>query len=565
MRRNFERYFSLAILSAIFACIVFVYYPASMDRNYQGEDYLLISQVLKVGPAKALLLSWKDHFIPLYRITMGGLHILFGNAIPIRVLILAFHLANTALVFYIVRRGARSTILAAVGAATFGLSRQASIEILHPINGTWVMSLFFVLLMSIFLDKFVASRSRGLDGPSGAAASQDDASSEIGDNSAKQALNEDEDEDGKIPASPSTRFLTDITLQPSTWNMKYYYAALAAFVAGLGMFTIALVGGTLIWAFMYARMMRVGEFRRSMKLQAKVVLPFVFVIAAYLLMRSHFIEASRPFTDSMTLQVLNRPSVSLEQIMSAIGNLPMEFYATAAGRAMPYFQEHGFVALVILGLLLIKEFVYRKREAGIASMWLIFSFVTFAVPVFARMFFVLRAGGDIQNVLFPWYFYLPMTGIAIALGLLLKPPPVIEDALSKRPVPAFAILLATAITVLTLLNIENAKEVRALTPGLVEENRRFNELLLQYRGSMESFLGGPGYTPEREYFFKDTVSAGMGEFPLSWFVMHHDVFYLYFSDTKNIRFINGWKYYGDLHFWHPEGTVKRRWHGGMGL
>ena len=104
---------------------MFVYYPASTDRNYQGEDYVLISQVLRVGPAKALFLSWENHFIPLYRLTMGGLHLLFGNAIPIRVLILAFHLANTALVFYIVRRGARSPILAAV-------------TLRNPVTGGWV-------------------------------------------------------------------------------------------------------------------------------------------------------------------------------------------------------------------------------------------------------------------------------------------------------------------------------------------------------------------------------------------------------------------------------------------
>ena len=84
MRRNLDTYLVVAVVSTILVSIVLVYLPAIPDPNYQGEDYLIASQVSRVGLAKSLLLSWKDHFIPLYRLTMGGLHLLFHNAIPIR-------------------------------------------------------------------------------------------------------------------------------------------------------------------------------------------------------------------------------------------------------------------------------------------------------------------------------------------------------------------------------------------------------------------------------------------------------------------------------------------------
>jgi hypothetical protein len=345
--------------------------------------------------------------------------------------------------------------------------------------------------------------------------------------------------------------------------MKYYYAALACFAVGLGFFTIALVGGGIVWAFAYARLLREGDFRRSLRLQAKVLLPFMAIVGVYLLMRSHFNEVSRPYIDSMTDLVLARPGVTPAQALEALANLPAGFSATLLQRVTPFYEEYYLAAILALGLLLVKEIVVRRKEAAVALMWLCFAVVTIAVPAGGRLFFVLRGSGAVENVLFPWYFYVPVAGVAIALGLLLRPPPGIEKKLEGLSTLRRGLLSVFAIAIIAALSFENANEIRAAIPGLALENSRFDELLTEYESSMESFIESPAYSPERQYYFKDDISGGMSEFPLSWYVMHHDIFYLYFPARKNVHFISGFRHHGDLYFWSPDGIVKRRWDGGF--
>lgn len=556
MLQDYKRYFNLLIMPVILASVVFVYSPAIFDRYYQGEDYLFVSQVSRLGFTNSILLSWKDHFLPLYRLTMGGLHLLFKNAIPIRLAILAFHLANTALIFHIVRRCTRSAILSTIAAATLGLSRQAPSELLFSINGHWVMSLCFVLIMSIYFDKFLKSRfppafqSRpeigGANGTGGAPAE------------ARQI--------GKEPAAlPSTKCLTDITLQPTIWKMKYYYAGLACFAVGLGFFTIALAGGAVVWGFAYARLLHERDFRRSLRFQTKTVLPFVAIIAAYLLMRSHFNEVSRPFVDSMTQIVMDRPGATPARALSAVGELPVEFYGAAVERMMPYFQERYIIVLAFLGLMLVKEIAFRRKEAGVILMWLVFALLTIAFPTVGRLFFIFKSSGNLEDLLFPWYFYVPVAGISIALGLLLRPPPSVEEAVAGCSIVTRGLLFASVAVIIAALNFGNVREIRTVIPELREENQRFNGLLMEYKSSMTSFLHSPAYSSEREYYFKHNLLSGQSEFPLAWYVMQHDIFYLYFSDVKNIHFVNERQYRGDLYFWSPDGIIKKQWAGGLGL
>ena len=554
LRQESRRLFGPALLFIILASIIFVYSEGTFDANYQGEDYLFVSQVSRVGFPGSILLSWKDHFIPLYRLTMGGLHLLFANAVPIRVATLLFHLANTALIFHIVRGRARSVTLAAVAATTFGLSHQAASELLFSINGHWVMSLCFVLLMSVCLERLLESRSvpslpnppetSGGDAPSHAAA-------------------KGTDDGGGRASVPSTKDLTDITLRPTEWKMKFYYAALACFAVGLGFFTIALVGGGIVWAFAYARLLREGDFRRSLRLQAKVLLPFMAIVGVYLLMRSHFNEVSRPYVDSMTYIVMERPDVTPARALEAVADLPIDFYATLLQRTTPFYEEYYLAAIIVLGLLLVKEIVVRRKEAAVALMWLGVTAMTIAVPVVGRLFFVLKGSGNVENLLFPWYFYVPVAGVAIALGLLLRPPPRLEKKLGGFSALRRGLLSALVVAILAALSFENANEIRTFIPGLVRENQRFHGLLTEYESSMASFLESPAYLPERQYYFKDGVSAGTSEFPLSWYVLHHDIFYLFFPDRKNVHFISGFRHHGDLYFWSPDGIVKKQWDGGL--
>jgi hypothetical protein len=549
MRQNFERYVDPLAISVILTSIVFIYSTGTLDQHYQGEDYLFVSQVNRLGFAKSILLSWKDHFLPLYRIVMGGLHVLFENAIPIRIAILLFHLANTILIYSIVRGRTRSIALATVAGATFGLSRQSASELLFPINGHWVMSLTFVLTMSICFDVFLRSKnSPGLKNPAESGEAEDDTPPTIPNASG---------------SPPTTRDLTDITMQPAVWQLSYYYAGLLCFAIGLSFFTIALAGGAIVWAFMYSHLLREKDFRQNVRLQAKAVIPFVAIIAVYLLMRSHFNELSRPYLDSMTHMVMAQPDVSLSQVLTSIVGLPLKFYASAARQAMPGFNVHYIAILVLLALLLSKEIAFRKRAAGEALMWLGFATASIAMPAFGRMFFVLKGSGDIENLLFPWYFYVPVAGVSIGLGLLLRPPPFLEKKAEEFSPLRRAVLFVLVVAILATLNFNTAKEIKTFIPPLVEENRRFNELLTRYRSSMASFLESPAYSPERQYYFKDRASADTDEFPMSWYVIHHDIFYLYYPDMKNIHFIGGFGHHGDLYFWSPDGITKKQWQGGM--
>jgi hypothetical protein len=539
--------FGPALLLAILGCVTFVYSEGTFDANYQGDDYSFISQGARLGLAKSITIPYKNLFIPFYRLVMGALHVLFENAIPIRIAILLFHLANTALIYHIVRGHTRSITLAIVASATFGLSRQSASTLLFPINGHCVMSLTFVLAMSIYFDRFLQSQSSpGLKTRDESEKTEEDASPEIPNASGAQ---------------PTTRDLTDITMQPDVWRLQYYYVGLLFFALGLGFSTIALAGGIVIWGFTYVRLLRERSFRQSLDLQAKTVLPFIAVISAYMLMRSHFTDLSRPYLDSMTGLVMDRPNVGLIEVMKVIAKLPVEFYTSAIEQTLPYFKSHYIIALAILALLLVKEIVFRKKEGGVVVMWLGFAALSIAMPSFGRLFFILRGGGAVENLLFPWYFYIPVAGVSIALGLLLRSPPALEKKAEGFSTLRQTLLLSLVVAILAALNFSAAKEIRAFIPPLIDENARFNNLLGEYKRSMGSFVQAPAYAPDRQYHFKDTVSAGQGEFPMSWHVMQRDIFYLYFPDMKNVRFISGFRHHGDLYFWSPDGIVKRHWRG----
>jgi len=551
MPQKLRRVFTLSVLFIILAIIVLAYLPGTLDENYQGEDYLFVSQVARLGFAKAVITSWKDHFIPLYRFVMGGLHLLFDSPIPIRVAILGFHLANVALIFFIVRSHTRSTILAATAGVTFGLSMQGISGVLFPINGHWGMSLCFVLLMSVCFEKLLS--------PSKALSIEPD-----------EGLEKSADKNGASPgtepetpeALPSTRALTDLTLRPDPTPLKYYYLGLACFVVALGFFTNALSGGAVVWAFAYARLLRRREFRRSLRRQAKVVLPFVAIVAAYLLMRSHFNEISRPYVDTMTQLAMGRPEVTLPHAFDAIRNAPREFYSTAIERMLPYFPQRRYLILGILVLLLAKEMIFRRREAHVVLMWLVFALAVLAMPVVGRIFLVFKGTVTVDRILFPWYFYYPFAGVSVALGLLLRPPPFMENWRISRSMSARLLIFVMVAGALTSLNFDRAKEIRTVGPRLAGENLRFHYLMMQYKRSMKTFLRSPAYSPEREFYFQNTLAAKPKEFPMTWFVMQHDVFYLYFPHVKNIHFIiSGWQYHGDLYMWSPDTIAKEHWKG----
>ncbi|NQU08702.1 MAG: hypothetical protein HQ583_09080, partial [Candidatus Abyssubacteria bacterium] len=262
MQRNNYLYFTLLVLFLVAASIAFSYSPMIFDPNYQGEDFIFLSQASQIGYVKSFLLSYKDHFIPLYRILWGALHLLFKNAISIRAVILGFHIINAALIFHIVRRHTKSVALATIASVTFGFSQKVASGVVWCINGVWGISLCFILLMSICLERFLRNNEYA-----GSPADENcgNPSNAISDSSSV--------------ASPSGT-------HPG--NFRYYYAALVSFAVALGFFTISISGGTVIWLFMYARVLRAKKFRQNLGYHLKIIIPFLVILAVYLPIRSHF-------------------------------------------------------------------------------------------------------------------------------------------------------------------------------------------------------------------------------------------------------------------------------------
>jgi hypothetical protein len=322
--------------------------------------------------------------------------------------------------------------------------------------------------MSIYFGRFLQSkRSRGLKANDKAEESAKDDPLEIQTMSA---------------ASPTTRDLTDITMQPAEWCLKYYYLGLLCFALGLGFFTMSLACGTVIWGFMYARLLRERDFRKNLRLHAKIALLFVALCGAYLLMRSYYIEMSPPYIDSTISVGINGREIFSPDSVMAITELPAEFWQSVFKQALPYFEEYYGVfedyygvAIVLLALLFVKEIVYRRKGAGVAAMWLCFSMVSIVMPAFGSLSLALRSGGGGNALFFPWYLYFPVAGISIALGLLLRPPPAVEEKAGDFSKLIRASLYALIIAILVALNYGTAKEIRAFVPSLVDENRRSAE------------------------------------------------------------------------------------------
>jgi len=235
VQNNYQRLFAIALLLLILAAAALAYLPMVFDNNYQGEDYMFLSQVTRYGFLASIVLSWKDHFIPLFRIIWGGLYLLSDNAAVFRMLILGFHFVNAALIYRIVRNATKSAALAAVSSVTFVFSQQAASSVVWCINGHWGMSLCFVLLMSICFERFLKDNTP-----------PDTQAGEL----------------SQHAGSPAVPFAGQ---QP--WRMKFYYLGLVCFVVALGFFTVSLAGGTVIWLFMYARLIRKERFRRNIRSQ----------------------------------------------------------------------------------------------------------------------------------------------------------------------------------------------------------------------------------------------------------------------------------------------------------
>lgn len=540
MRQSNSRLLTLIVLFLILASVAFAYSPLVFDRNYQGEDYIFLSQSVKHGFFKSLLISWKDHFIPLYRMVWGGLYFVSEKANPMRVLVLVFHLINVALIFRIVRTHTTTLVLPAIASVTFGFSQWVASSVFWCINGHWGMSLCSLLVMSLCFERFVKVNTDP-DAQPGERGSTVDSKGE--------GSNDQE------AVSPSAAIAEVPSLRLQTWRMGPYYLGLLCFAIALGFFTVALAGAVVIWLFMCWRIIRARGFKRDFRFQMRIVIPFLAILMIYLPLRSYFNVKSRPFQDPLTRFMWGKPEVPLERGVDIIVNAPPEFYSTAVKRMLPYFSEHYWIVLFFLALLFIKEVIYRRKETHTVLMWVGFALLTLAMPVVGRIFFIFKGVGFVETILFPWYFSYPIAGISIALGLLLRPTPSLERSIAKSSPVIRLSLFALVIVPLIALNLGNARAINTNTRFFLKENHKFHQLVMQYESSMASFLQSSAYSSEEKCEVMDDFVGDKEEYPLNWSVTQRDIFNLYFPHVENVRFITKWHRRPEFYVWTPE-TVR---------
>jgi hypothetical protein len=458
-------------------------------------------------------------------------------------LILGFHLMNIALVFHITHRYTRSGALSGAAAITFGFSPLTASTIIWCINGVWGTSLLFVFLMSIDFEKFVrANKTSGFQ-----------AESCLPQTFRCSSVRPSEDErttesDGNSTALPERHGFQ---------GLKHYGYGLAWFTIALGFFTVALIGGAVIWLFMYVRLFWTKEMVRSWRHQVKIVLPFITIVAVYLSMRFYFNAQSRPYQDALTQFVVSKPAVPLTEGLSVLLNPPTGFYTTALQRLIPYCSEYYFIIVGVFALLLIKEFMLRRSQFHVVIMWLLFAVLTLAVPIVGRVFFLSKGVVFVETMLFPWYFCYPIAGISIILALLLRPSPLLERAIAGYSAITRFFAGAAVLALFGVLNYSNAVGIRATALDVREANLRFDQLVSRYRDSMTSFLHSASYSTEEEYYFQNMQADTGKAYPLNWMVFQHNIFQLYFPDTGNVKFFHVFWLPNEYYIWTPEAVIRK--------
>lgn len=499
MRR--ERFWALFVQLLIIGSIVCVYYEPIQDPFYRADDYLFLSQATRHGLAKSLIIPWKDHFLPFYRLFMGGLHVGFGGAVPIHAGILMFHVATAALIFRVVNSHTRCLALSALASATYGLSGEVSSAVVWCINGHWIMSLCFVLLMSVCFDTFLKAQ------------------------------------DGAEPAS-----------------FAHYYVGIGCFAVALGIFTNALVAGTIVWAFAYGRLMRRYSWR-EVRTQIRIVFPFVALVAAYLALRNYFNERYFAYQDTVFQTYSAVGPLTLAEKLSVVKGEAPAFLRRVAQLLLPYFPRHYLAAYSVIAALIAKELAVKRRESHVWFMWLCFALVTLAVPLAARVSLITKIYGSIYYLVSPWYFCYPMAGFSIGLALLLRPPMFLDRKLEAASSWSRMALLGVVLLSLALLNVGNIRRIRTEAAQSRRENLLFSRVVEKYRESMSSFLSSPGYSSSNMYYIKDGPVADPKLYPSGWTVMQHDIFYLYFPGVKNIEFVWPERWISGLYLWTRGGVA----------
>ncbi len=503
-----------AVLFAILLESAFVYLPVARLDRYESDDYIFLSQIARHGLAESLVIPWNDHFIPLYRLFLGGLDHLFDTAVPIRFVILLFHLLNVWFIFHIVFTHTKSITLSSISSLVFGTALQPVFCFFSCINGHWLMSLSSILLMSICLDKFIEQLrdTASLSFPVG-----------------KQPEGDEGSANRPLETQSGVRAL------PYRPPLRYYYAGLASFVVGLGIFSLTLFAGVALWVYMYTRLLFIEKLRKRFWFHAKAILPFLVILAAYLMLRSYF---NHKYYYYQIWWGMRLASPTEMPNMGLVAAMPKEFYLAAAKRMLPVQTKYYVPVLVLLGLLLIKELAFRWREAHVPTFWSILGLMTLAISVSGRIILRLVIAPVLGSVLEWRLFCYPVAAMSIVLGLLLRPPPFLERATSRLPGIVRGLVCTAFVGTLFVLTIGNAKTIEALADVKKEEQMQFYRVATQHKESMTLFLHSSRYSPGNKFFILNGPVAPFDKFPAGMFVAKDDLFQLYFPRIQNIHFVN---------------------------
>jgi hypothetical protein len=494
-----ERFLPSCVLGIILLFVALAYISGLKDTNYESDDYVFLAQVTQNGLLKTLLIPFRDHFFPLFRLLMGASHLLWRNAAPFRLIILVFHLATTGLIFHIVRNETKQIIPAMIASATYGLSPQASHCILWCVTASFGMSLFFALLMYIYLEK-AAAHQENIETLSGA-------------------------------------------------KKKYLMAGIVLFAIAMGFSVIALIGGFLVWAFW---VLRVCLYRKSSRIRACMLysLPFVLVAISYLLLRYYCNRLFLAYQDDFFLNTISKPAFSFEQKLDIFKLIPKPFYVAAASNMLPYFPDHYLAALAVVAALEAKEFVCRRSAAYLTFFWLFFSILTLAVPLMGRILYTTRVAGYPLFIIAPHYYSYSIAGLSIAFGLLLRQPKHLRKLAPALQFASFAFIAFLLI----LITRPNFLNIRLEIARRTEQNGKFHNVVTQYKESMDAFSHSDKFEPQCPYYFEDGPTAEWPKYLSSWGVTHGILFNFLFPDVENIHFVSGADDTSTLRQWRPAST-----------
>ncbi|MHC4356260.1 MAG: hypothetical protein ACYS0H_26450 [Planctomycetota bacterium] len=527
MNKKSSRRDVLCAAFLVLLTIAVTYAPLLKDRFYYADDYLFLADVARHGLGKALWIPYNIHFLPLYRLVMGGSYFISTSAAPIHAIVLTFHLINSYIIFRIVHARTDSIVLSILASATFGLSFQAYDCIIWCTSGLWVMSLTFILLMYLQFEKLIhdyESSDIFLQPPCGPIA--------------QNACEKNQKSKAGI-----SRSLND------------YFAGIAFFILSIGFFTIGFVAGIIVWPHMYIRLYRKPVFRREAGyLRTKIILPFFAIAVLYIIAWSFLILRFR--RDRFPL--LSSP-ISLKEKILMLVHISPDFLLTALRGMVPYFQQHYVFILGLVVILLAWHIVSKTKWASQIMFWLIFAFLILAFPVVSRYPSILKHFGDPIFALGSRYYYFPLAGISIALGLLFAPFCSLKGIAQNVGRTSRLVLGIVFVVALFALNLENIVKIRHAIKERAEANLAFHGRIQEHRNAMDAFLHSSSYRPDETYYFIDSEAASVFRYPSSLFVRKSDLFYLFYSQYRNIQFVAGNDQGNErTYVWTPETVVVQR-------